>query len=73
MPRPRPQTRTSNWSKLVAAYLPVAQLTILDRLVALKRGVHGFLFCELLFCVLDLMANMSNYNSEANTDPFLSS
>ena len=25
--------QTSNWSKLVAAYLPVARLTILDRLV----------------------------------------
>ena len=25
--------QTSNWSKLVAAYLPVALLTILDRLV----------------------------------------
>ena len=35
---PRPQTaedlrQTSNWSKLVAAYLPVARLTILNRLV----------------------------------------
>ena len=28
--------QTSNWSKLVAAYLPVARLTILDRLVIKK-------------------------------------
>ena len=28
--------QTSNWSKLVAAYLPVARLTILDRLVELN-------------------------------------
>ena len=28
--------QTSNWSKLVAAYLPVALLTILDRLVTKK-------------------------------------
>ena len=28
--------QTSNWSKLVAAYLPVARLTILDRLVSLS-------------------------------------
>ena len=28
--------QTSNWSKLVAAYLPVARLTILDRLVKFK-------------------------------------
>ena len=28
--------QTSNWSKLVAAYLPVARLTILDRLVCIK-------------------------------------
>ena len=28
--------RTSNWPKLVGACLPVAQLTILDRLVILK-------------------------------------
>ena len=27
--------QTNNWSKLVAAYLPVARLTILDRLVTL--------------------------------------
>ena len=35
MPRPQMRTlgQTSNWSKLVAGYLPVAQLTILDRLV----------------------------------------
>ena len=26
--------QTGNWSKLVAAYVPVARLTILDRLVA---------------------------------------
>ena len=29
--------QTSNWSKLIAAYLPVARLTILDRLVLLLR------------------------------------
>ena len=31
--------QTSNWSKLVAAYLPVARLTILDRLVFFLRSV----------------------------------
>ena len=31
--------QTSNWSKLVAAYLPVARLRILDRLVPL--GLQG--------------------------------
>ena len=30
--------QTSNWSKLVAAYLPVPRLTILDRLVFLCLG-----------------------------------
>ena len=33
--------QTSNWSKLVAAYLPVARLTILDRLV--DKSVKGYL------------------------------
>ena len=32
--------QTSNWSKLVAAYLPLARLTILDRLVSLSK-CHG--------------------------------
>ena len=31
--------QTSNWSKLVAAYLPVARLTILDRLVQLISSI----------------------------------
>ena len=31
--------QTSNWSELVAAYLPVARLTILDRLVDYKVQV----------------------------------
>ena len=30
--------QTSNWSKLVAAYLPVARLTILDHLVIFKHA-----------------------------------
>ena len=29
--------QTSNWSKLVAAYLPAARLTIVDRLVLMKK------------------------------------
>ena len=41
--------QTSNWSKLVAAYLPVARLTILDRLVNLKKAKHRnnkpFVYC----------------------------
>ena len=32
--------QTSNWSKLVAAYLPVARLTILDRLVLLLPAAY---------------------------------
>ena len=40
--------QTSNWSKLVAAYLPVARLTILDRLVhisvtAVRVGTWPFI------------------------------
>ena len=34
--------QTSNWSKLVAAYLPVARPTILDRLVCINFQVVFF-------------------------------
>ena len=34
--------QTSNWSKLVAAYLPVARLTILDRLVEVYFDVNDY-------------------------------
>ena len=33
--------QTCTWSKLVAAYLPVARLTILDRLVLCFVPFHG--------------------------------
>ena len=43
--------QTSNWSKLVAAYLPVVRLTILDRLVG---------------CIFDLEAPLKDGETRPN-------